>query len=128
MSFSQDIQLFVDKFDRDAEKILRGIILSIDAKLIQRSPVDTGRFRANWNYGIGVMDLTVTNVTDPSGSLALSKLNSGVELTKLGDIVHITNNLPYAIPLEFGHSEQAPNGMVRITAAESSGIVRNINV
>jgi hypothetical protein len=38
------------------------------------------------------------------------------------DLAHsvwwIYNNLPYAIALEYGHSRQAPNGMVRIALAE----------
>ena len=32
--------------------------------------------------------------------------------------VYFCNNVPYAYPLEFGHSQQAPGGMVRVTAAE----------
>ncbi|WP_256203847.1 MULTISPECIES: hypothetical protein [unclassified Pseudomonas] len=33
------------------------------------------------------------------------------------------NNLPYAIPLEYGHSTQAPAGMVRVTLANFQHIV-----
>jgi hypothetical protein len=33
------------------------------------------------------------------------------------------NNLPYAVPLEYGHSKQAPGGMVRITLARFQQIV-----
>ncbi len=33
------------------------------------------------------------------------------------------NNLPYAIALEYGHSDQAPGGMVRITQARFQQIV-----
>ncbi|NTX09022.1 hypothetical protein, partial [Myxococcus sp. CA040A] len=42
---------------------------------------------------------------------------SQLEDSKLGDTVYVTNNLPYARRLEFGHSAQAPRGMVRVTVA-----------
>ena len=40
-----------------------------------------------------------------------------------GQMAYIINNLPYAIPLEFGHSTQAPGGMVRVTVARFQRIV-----
>ena len=40
-----------------------------------------------------------------------------------GQVAFIVNNLPYAIPLEYGHSTQAPNGMVRITVERFQQIV-----
>ena len=36
---------------------------------------------------------------------------------KAGGVEYITNNLPYAERLEYGYSQQAPAGMVRVTAA-----------
>ncbi|MNT90915.1 hypothetical protein D3C72_2319290 [compost metagenome] len=41
----------------------------------------------------------------------------------VGQMAYLINNLPYAIPLEFGHSNQAPNGMVRVTIARFQQIV-----
>ncbi|SQI38051.1 Uncharacterised protein [Providencia alcalifaciens] len=32
--------------------------------------------------------------------------------------IYFTNNVPYAYPLEMGHSKQAPNGMIAVTAAD----------
>jgi hypothetical protein len=37
--------------------------------------------------------------------------------TQVGTI-WLMNNLPYAQPLEYGHSSQAPAGMVRISVIE----------
>lgn len=31
--------------------------------------------------------------------------------------IYISNNLPYIVALEFGHSKQAPNGMVGVATA-----------
>ena len=36
----------------------------------------------------------------------------------------ISNNLPYGEKLELGSSQQAPNGMVRISVAEFERVIR----
>jgi hypothetical protein len=36
-----------------------------------------------------------------------------VEALQAGNTFYMTNNLPYAVELEFGHSTQAPTGIVR---------------
>ena len=50
-------------------------------------------------------------------------MTAGVHPLKLGDTAYLVNNLPYAVPLEYGHSSQAPAGMVRVTIAEFQQIV-----
>ncbi|WP_024666543.1 hypothetical protein [Pseudomonas syringae] len=74
-----------------------------------------GRFRGNWMFGIGAPNNTITEEVDPSGSKSNARIANGVLEFRAGDVAYITNSLPYAIPLEFGHSTQAPNGMVRVT-------------
>ncbi|KPY33178.1 hypothetical protein [Pseudomonas syringae] len=82
-----------------------------------------GRFRGNWMFGIGAPDGTTTEEIDPSGSKSTARIVNGVLEFRAGDVAYITNSLPYAIPLEFGHSTQAPGGMVRITVARFQQIV-----
>ncbi|MEX5531442.1 hypothetical protein [Pseudomonas syringae] len=82
-----------------------------------------GRFRGNWMFGIGAPDGTTTEEVDPTGSKSTARIVNGVLEFHAGDVAYITNSLPYAIPLEFGHSTQAPGGMVRITVARFQQIV-----
>ena len=82
-----------------------------------------GRFRGNWMFSIGSPDNTTTDEVDPSGRKSTARIVDGAIEFKAGDTAHITNSLPYAIPLEFGHSQQAPGGMVRITVARFQQIV-----
>ncbi|WP_122572169.1 hypothetical protein [Pseudomonas viridiflava] len=82
-----------------------------------------GRFRGNWMLGIGAPDGTTTEEVDPTGSKSTARIVNGVLEFHAGDVAYITNSLPYAIPLEFGHSTQAPGGMVRITVARFQQIV-----
>ena len=82
-----------------------------------------GRFRGNWMFNIGTPDSTTTEEVDPSGVKSMARIVGGAIEFKAGDTCFITNSLGYAIPLEFGHSNQAPGGMVRVTVARFQQIV-----
>ncbi|OPA88706.1 hypothetical protein BFW86_16825 [Pseudomonas fluorescens] len=82
-----------------------------------------GRFRANWNLSIGSVDNSIRIHPDPTGAAATARLVAGAIEFNAGETAFIVNNLPYAIPLEFGHSSQAPSGMVRVTVARFQQIV-----
>ena len=82
-----------------------------------------GRFRGNWMFSIGAPDSATTEEIDPSGAKSTARITAGIIEFKAGDTCYITNSLGYAIPLEFGHSTQAPGGMVRVTVARFQQIV-----
>lgn len=78
-----------------------------------------GRFRGNWQVGLDAAPQGETGQVDKSGGKTLAAGNLVIERFRVGmQAVYFTNNVPYAYPLEFGHSTQAPGGMVRITAAD----------
>ncbi|WP_034913027.1 hypothetical protein [Erwinia sp. 9145] len=78
-----------------------------------------GRFRGNWQVGFDAAPDGETGRIDKSGSMTKAIGNLVIERFRVGmNAVYFTNNVPYAYPLEMGHSKQAPGGMVRITAAE----------
>lgn len=82
-----------------------------------------GRFRGNWQFSIETPAQRTLDQPDPAGNVTLAKLKLQVEQMTAGQVAFIVNNLPYAIPLEYGHSTQAPNGMVRITVERFQQIV-----
>lgn len=84
------------------------IATTLDRKIVEKTPVDTGRARANWFVAEGAPRLDTTEGTVPSSRPALTGES----------VIYITNSLPYIVPLEYGHSEQAPAGMVRVAIAE----------
>jgi hypothetical protein len=118
--FRRNIAKRVDKASRKLEMAMQAVLVEIDARLVNMSPVDTGRFRANWYAGNGNINYTTTENT--------TKRTNETEIKALkitGQTVFLTNSLPYAYRLEYeGWSKQAPSGMVRITVAEMSQIIR----
>lgn len=82
-----------------------------------------GRFRGNWQFSINSPAMEELDRIDPSGREAVAELVTQVQALTIGQTAYIVNNLPYAIPLEYGHSSQAPAGMVRVTLANFQRIV-----
>lgn len=78
-----------------------------------------GRFRGNWQVSFDTPTTEETGRIDKTGDLTKAAGNYTLSLFKVGmSSIYFCNNVPYAYPLEMGHSTQAPGGMVRITAAE----------
>ncbi|MBP1034836.1 hypothetical protein J8631_04600 [Serratia fonticola] len=78
-----------------------------------------GRFRGNWQVSFDSPADGETGRIDKSGGATLGAGNLVIEQFRIGmQAIYFVNNVPYAYRLEFGHSTQAPGGMVRITAAD----------
>jgi hypothetical protein len=98
-------------------------------KLVQQYPLNAGkgyvggRFKGNWQVSIGSKRSGVTGRIDASGSATLAAGTTVANAAKAGDVIFIVNNVPYAIPLEYGHSKQAPAGMVGVTVARFQQLV-----
>jgi hypothetical protein len=94
-------------------------VKAIGKDVIKNSPVDTGRFKGNWNAALNAPNLAI----DLSSGAGLTEIANKI---KIGDVFFFTNNLPYALRLEFGWSDQSPNGMVRLAVAKFPFTVNKI--
>lgn len=81
-----------------------------------------GRFRSNWQLTTGAPAAGEIEDIESAGE-TLDRLLVAAGDLSAGEVAYIVNNLPYAIPLEYGHSSQAPGGMVRVTVADFQRIV-----
>lgn len=114
-TFTLDVSNFVDKASKTADAEVRKICLDLVTGIVLKTPVDTGRARANWFTSVGSPRADTTVSTEPSGSSTISSALGPISKAT-GNVLWITNNLPYIYRLEFeGWSKQAPAGMVRIT-------------
>lgn len=122
-SFSEQLEGFAEYAKAKADEVFKSVVIQIGASVINLSPVDTGRFLANWQFTIGAPANTSLDEKDQDSSKTLARFISEVRPLTYGQTAYIVNNLVYAIPLEYGHSRQAPSGMVRITLARFQEIV-----
>lgn len=117
--FTLSIGSFVDDLSEElVQAATQKIALTALRGVVLKSPVDTGRFRGNWNVGIGSIDYSTTENIDKGGGDTIAQGAGRVSGAGTYDVIWITNNLPYANRLENGWSKQAPAGMVALTFAE----------
>jgi len=114
-SFEQQLRRIEEDILRRQSQVVRKITMDVFNNVIQMSPVDTGRFRGNWQVATGSAPTGTVDLEDPSGNTVTAQVAGEVQGMEPGDVVYLVNNLPYAQPLEDGWSQQAPGGMVALT-------------
>jgi len=108
-----------------AEKQVRGTLFALTSRVIKETPVDTGRLRNNWQSSIGRPIRSEKAGVDRSGAGAINEAAAVANKMELGNVFYFTNNLPYAARIEFqGHSQQAPQGMLRVNVERVAASLR----
>ena len=115
--FTLDIKNFVEKAKKNPETVARQVSFKLFSAVIKASPVDTGRFRMNWQTAGAVAPSGVIDGADKGGAAAIGDAASYIFAASDWNEFTLTNNLPYAERLEYGWSNQAPQGMVRVNVA-----------
>lgn len=80
------------------------------------TPVDTGFARASWVFGVGA--------APTSPGMGPGGVQSAIAAAPLGPTWVLANHTPYIRALEYGHSKQAPQGMVRVVVRKSKLIFK----
>ena len=121
--FTLDVQAFIAKAKKNPETVMRSVSLKLFSAIIKASPVDTGRFRGNWQT-TGVTPATgLVAGVDPTGNKAVNSAATFITNAPGWNTFTLTNNLPYAERLEYGWSKQAPVGMVRVNIARFQQLI-----
>ena len=99
--------------------MVRKLSFDLLADIIELTPVDTGHARAGWTAfadEVGIpYNISGPRVTSDALSSGKDLSEFSIQKTPKGTIVVITNGVAYILALEFGHSDQAPAGMVRLS-------------
>lgn len=135
--FAAQVARFARLAATNTEKAVKGTSIALFRDVIQATPVDTGRARANWTAALAQPATGTTEKTDktknagPTVAEMTAFINGSTNATEFT----LANNLPYAAVLEFGgypgdgpntvggYSKQAPAGMVRVNAARFEKIL-----
>ncbi len=115
-SFSADIARFIAHNNGNIDKTVRQTVVLLSQGVVLGTPVDTGRARANWQFGNNFPSGTL-GASDRGGGATLTRIAGQMPGVRAGGSVWLVNNLPYISRLENGYSRQAPAGFVRKTLA-----------
>jgi len=122
MTFAVDVIKFAKKTGLRMDVVVRKFGFDGFAGILLRSPVLTGRFRGSNRISVLNADLTVEpeGSSGRAGSARAGDTRTGGEeayavnvlsTAQAGTDIVLSNNLPYAVPIEDGHSGQAPVGV-----------------
>ena len=127
MSFNDDIKKLARKLAITEAKAVAMFCINISRRVDNMSPVKDGLFRNNW---VATLDQPYTGALKPANKQGSIDHVIPFANTANGHVFYLTNKVPYAQALEYGHSQQAPNGMVRVSARlalqELENAVRNV--
>lgn len=131
--WTMDLNKYANKAKTDIKKVRKSYAFALYSSIVKKTPVDTGRARANWNVSVGSPDISTTEETRKS-----PKPKDSMPDANGDESIFISNNLPYITTLEYGgfpnppkkdggktvngYSKQAPNGMVGVTLANNENI------
>lgn len=87
-------------------------------RVVFKTPVDTGRARGSIQAA-GTTNENLTGRLDPGGSNSIAQGSANLNaIRRPYGIMFVFSNLAYIVPLEDGHSGQAPQGMFAVTRRE----------
>jgi hypothetical protein len=91
----------------------------MDSPGILAPVVRTGRYRSNWALGVGSPNLSQPGQAGTPGAPTPAPTTPPhLPAMDLGQIVYLTNSLPYSQAIEAGKSPKAPQGVVGPVVAD----------
>jgi hypothetical protein len=125
-SFELELDMFEEQIEAERVGMMKEAALILFRKLIDKSPVDTGRFRCSWVAAAEAANRDIpTFKVDDGGKEAEARVLAALSDLKPGQKFIISNNLPYALMLEYGWSGQAPNGFADISVQETEAEIKS---
>ena len=134
--FNADLEKFAQSIEGSVRTVRRRVAHDLFARINEKTPIGNvdawkplasgkkrepppgyvgGRLLASWN----MTDGQPSDEVQPAGQSSYpSKGKNTAAFSKPYDTTWITNNIPYGEAVEFGHSKQAPAGMVRLSLSE----------
>lgn len=120
--FADVINEWIDETEQSVEDTIQTVTNSLAMSAVTLSPVDTGRFKGNWQLTLNAPSTNSLIRYDREGSVTLHDIASKSNAIRIGDVIYLDNNVEYGQLLEDGHSKQS-EGMVRITGMRFPRIV-----
>ncbi len=133
--FARQVRNFNLKTERRASRFVRTLSLEFLTLVVTASPVDTGRYRANHQVTLDRLTGEEVFAFDRSGAATISRGAEELARFRLGQTVHIGNNVGYAYALEFRRrgdgglwSAQAPAGVYRVSWQRLLSRIESMNI
>lgn len=123
--FNGRLRAFSGTVRQENTRLQRAVSLQVLVGVVMKTPVDTGRARGGWQLDVGGFTDRPFLPMDKSGGDTIRRESANLGRLRFGGVVTIANPVVYAIYLEGGSSQQAPQGMLSLTLREVARQFRN---
>lgn len=115
--FSTQLKQFADRTVKEIDEVRAEATIMFGEAVINGTPVKTGLARGDWMSSEG-SPLTTKSERPRPWVAAVAQLRSVARKIRGSAEFFFTNNQPHIHRLEYGWSDQAPNGMLRLAALQ----------
>jgi len=138
--FNAEVKAFATGLVPEQVRVLqKKVALEGLVRLVNRTPVDTGRARGGWQVGVNnrpsgqtspplgpkhKKPLTSLPPLSASGQDTVNAGSAQIKTVPAFSVVYIVNNVEYIGELENGKSGQSPNGMLALTVNDLGEMFR----
>ena len=129
---------FADGFAGKANEIMQKVALAVDQAVVLGTPVDKGRARSNWIASVSIESFEFIEPYSPGDMLgisesanaqgALDQAQRAIATRQSGERIFLVNNATYIIPLNNGHSAQAPINFIETAIMEGIAAIREVRL
>lgn len=136
--FMDTINKWIETTESKIDDVLQTIAIKVGESVVTLSPVDTGRFRGNWQMTIDSPASSSLLRYDQDGHTTIAEIAAKANSFTAGQIAYIQNHVLYGNDIEYGlyngptskvtdegFSRQAPAGVLRITESQFVKIVQD---
>ena len=114
--FTRDLRLFERLVEARKDEVFRDATRRFASGVVSKSPIATGEFIGEWDIAVNRRPLDTERGPQPARATTRRRLHAVINTAQWGDVIHMINDDPIAAALEFGLSDQAPQGIIRISA------------
>lgn len=129
LSFAAQIDSWVSETQDRAERVWKESTKRVVSIANNGVPIDLGFARASIRgstESMPTIDPDFDNKERKPYADAFGEIVLLIDSATLGQTIYVGWTASYVLPLEFGHSKQAPNGFVRLAAAQWPRIVGEV--
>jgi hypothetical protein len=123
------LERFKDRPPAEALRIFRETAKFVHRRVVDLTPVDTGRLRASWNMSVNSTNMKTAPLGRRSAADARSwalRSQSMADQAKLGDSIIISNSVEYADYVENGTASMSGYFMLRQAVADLQARLRRL--
>lgn len=130
LSFTAAVSDWVRETEQRMTAVFRQASQEVIQDMVNRTPVDTGFARASVVVSTSAMPSIDPNKKGADGASYtpdVTEISLAIAGAEIGQTIFAGYTAAYAPALEYGHSKQAPNGMVRLAAQRWPAVVAEVS-